>query len=122
MKDARRLDLDKLDKLRDQPMQLNPPFRRPLTYEDCEYIHSLFNGGPRNPNLCISKGQYKDVCEKLLAQNHMLQKRVAQLENTLLETKNILSSNNTAIVDTIWYGEHAETLVDFITSILDGTR
>lgn len=51
-----------------------------VDHMDVRAIEALLNGSVRNPNLCITKTQLKEVCAQLLARNHMLEKRIKELE------------------------------------------
>lgn len=57
---------------------LPEPYRA-LTVRDCIEIAALLQRTTRNPNACISKGQYKTLVEQLGARNHVLAVQVETL-------------------------------------------
>lgn len=64
-------------------LSLPAPYCVDVTVGEVREIFELFQGTTRNPNHCISKGQYHKLAEQLGARNKMLEKRVRELEAQL---------------------------------------
>lgn len=66
-------------------LSLPAPYCVDVTIREIHEIFDLFQGTTRNPNHCISKGQYHKLAEQLGARNKMLEKRVRELEQVTRE-------------------------------------